>query len=1103
MKTLAPRLMAFCLCYLSLRATATTYYVDINSPSPTPPYTSWSTAATNIQDAVNQTTNGDLVFVNPGVYRPVKVTNAISIQGVAGPAATTIDGNNALQCISLAKIGATLTGFTLTHGNNSGVFCGSTAGIVISNCAIVANTAPLAGGGAYQGTLVNCTISQNFVTNYNAYGGGGAYDAVLINCIVISNSIYAGNGCGVNNCNVTNSLIADNYAILVNDNITTYDGGGAYEGNLDHCNIVGNSATSGGGTYNANMVDCIDYFNTASTTYGQAGSSNYLSGTISYTCTAPEYFSAANITNDPKLASPSHISLTSPCRGAGLASGSFGVDIDGNPWASPPSMGCFEPSPGSALGNLTVAISTPFTNWAPGYPLSLQANISGPVYSNVWNLGDGIVITNEAYVSHAWSATGTYPVTLTAYNDSYPTGVTATLPITIAVPSVFYVNLNSRSPVPPYINWAAAAINIQDAVNVATPGSLVLVTNGPTYTFGLNSYLSNTAAWYMGGGTNAPDGNFYRVVITNAITVESVNGPTTTYIWGWTPSSSDTRSVYLTNGATLNGFTLTNYSDNSQIWQISATSTNALITNCILTEYVTVNSGTFNNCSLAQSSSCNNSALNNCSLVGSSSAINSILNNCVISNNSGVLGGVLNDCLLVNNTNSGNIFGVDGGAAAAEPGYPLVLNNCLISNNATTGLSGSGGGVYNFPSDPYTNCILNNCVLSRNFANGGGGGAYAAELNNCQIVNNTSGSGGGAGGVQDGLLINCTLIGNSNAAAGDAVLSNCDLIANVDEISGNAGAANDCTLYQCRLSQNVGRSGGAASDSILNNCLIVSNLTRLNGNGGGVYYCQLTNCILADNVATNGGGAYEGTLANCTVIANTAVKGGGVYQTTADNCVLYYNSGGDFYPSSASYPLNFCCASLPVTNGIRNITAPPLFVNLAGGDYHLQSSSPCINSGNNAYVGAAAADLDGNPRIVGGTVDIGAFEYQVPTSVISYAYLQQYGLPIDGSVDFADLDGIGFNVYQDWIAGLNPTNPTSVLAMLTPVTTNTANGVTVTWQSVSGVLYFIQRSTNLAAQPPFSMIQNNITGQTNTTSYVDTSATNSLPYFYRVGVTAP
>jgi hypothetical protein len=186
-----------------------------------------------------------------------------------------------------------------------------------------------------------------------------------------------------------------------------------------------------------------------------------------------------------------------------------------------------------------------------------------------------------------------------------------------------------------------------------------------------------------------------------------------------------------------------------------------------------------------------------------------------------------------------------------------------------------------------------------------------------------------------------------------------------------------------------------------------------------------------------------------------------------------------------------------VNNGTGTITNAPLFANQAAGDFHLQSNSPCINSGNNAYV-TGADDFDGNPRIAGGTVDLGAYEYQTPASRISYAWLQQYGLPINTNTDAADPDGDSMNNWQEWQAGTNPTNVLSVLQMTTA--SNRPSGVLVQWQSVSARLYFLDCSTNLTADPAFFNIASNITGLAGTTSYTDATATNGGPYFYRVGV---
>jgi hypothetical protein len=240
-----------------------------------------------------------------------------------------------------------------------------------------------------------------------------------------------------------------------------------------------------------------------------------------------------------------------------------------------------------------------------------------------------------------------------------------------------------------------------------------------------------------------------------------------------------------------------------------------------------------------------------------------------------------------------------------------------------------------------------------------------------------------------------------------------------------------------------------------------------------------------------------GTLNNCTLTRNSAwYYGGGVSGSTLNNCIVYFNTATE----GANYnysTLNYCCTTPEPTNGFGNISLPPSFVNQATADLRLQSNSPCINSGQNAYV-FGNTDLDGNPRVVGGTVDMGAYEFQSPSSSISYAWLQRYRLARDGSADNADADGDGMNNWQEWLCGTDPTNALSALRLLTPVTTGT--NITVIWQSVAGVSYFLERSTDVTVPSAFTSVATNIAGQPDTTTYVDTNALGSRPLFYRVGV---
>jgi hypothetical protein len=357
--------------------------------------------------------------------------------------------------------------------------------------------------------------------------------------------------------------------------------------------------------------------------------------------------------------------------------------------------------------------------------------------------------------------------------------------------------------------------------------------------------------------------------------------------------------------------------------------------------------------------------------------------------------------------------------------------------------------------------------------NGGGTNQCAfltdgASLTGFTLTNGFPGYLSVGGGVQcasrNAFLTNCILTGNSaQGYDGD------------DGDGGYGGGACGGTLYNCTLSGNSALCGG------------------------GAYYSTLYNCTLTGNSAEYGGGAEECTLYNCTLTGNSATNGsGGAYYSTFYNCIAYFNTATNGANYDIYSTLNYCCTTPTPTNGIGNVTLPPLFVDYVNGNLRLQTNSPCINAGNNAYV-TSTTDLDGNPRTVSGTVDIGAYEYQGPGSVISYAWLQQYGLPTDGTADFAHADGDGMNNWQEWVCGTCPTNPLSALRLLSAAPAGT--NVTVAWESVARVNYFLERSANLAA--PFTFVATNIFGQPDTTTYEDSNATGAGPFYYRVGVNCP
>ena len=430
----------------------------------------------------------------------------------------------------------------------------------------------------------------------------------------------------------------------------------------------------------------------------------------------------------------------------------------------------------------------------------------------------------------------------------------------------------------------------------------------------------------------------------------------------------------------------------------------------------------------------------------------------------------------------------DGAVRCVYLGTNAVLSGFTLTNGHTStnedyGLR--GGGAWCESSSTMTNCII-----TGNSAFDSGGGVWSSAfglggtLYNCTLTGNSTDYAGsfGGGGSFGGTLYNCTLTGNSAASIG--------------------GGTCFSTLYNCTLSGNSANFGGGAA--------------------GGTLY----NCTLSDNSAEYGGGfipitfnvfgvVHLGALYSCTVTGNSADDGGGVYGAARlYNCVVYFNaasSGADyagesyveggaggstteFFPPTFDYS---CTMPMP-TNGMGNITNAPAFVDQLGGNLRLQSNSPCINAGNNTFV-TNLTDLDGHPRIVSGTVDMGAYEFQGSGSIISYAWLQQCELPMDGSADTADPDGDLMNSWQEWLAGTDPTNALSFFHIGASSKNSPAS---ISFLSSSNRTYTLWRMPTLAP-PDWTPVPGEQAIPGNGGPLTLSDPTNAPQQFYRVEVNLP
>lgn len=278
--------------------------------------------------------------------------------------------------------------------------------------------------------------------------------------------------------------------------------------------------------------------------------------------------------------------------------------------------------------------------------------------------------------------------------------------------------------------------------------------------------------------------------------------------------------------------------------------------------------------------------------------------------------------------------------------------------------------VNNLVSLTLTNSVLRQNTLTSNGFFGAGALSYS-----------------GSGSL---VLRNNVLTDNSTPREGGAVLVNGGLSI---VMTGN-------TFRQNSASQDAGLSIGTgfcgAAVAFTNN-VVADNFATTTGGGVAIgTNCNSSVTVTSNTIANNAGGNQGGGLSlrlqvetgvasvyNNIVTGNTALQGAQLYLDNdgdADGSpspIALFNN--DFAQGAGGV---FIRVPFPIPPSNLN-GLDPLFRDAVNGDYRLRPNSPVINQGSNAAPGLPQVDRVGNPRIVGGVVDMGAFEFVPDGSVTS------------------------------------------------------------------------------------------------------------------------
>lgn len=347
--------------------------------------------------------------------------------------------------------------------------------------------------------------------------------------------------------------------------------------------------------------------------------------------------------------------------------------------------------------------------------------------------------------------------------------------------------------------------------------------------------------------------------------------------------------------------------------------------------------------------------------------------------------------ITIKSSNGSKVTIIDGGHSNSVvtfdsgEGRKAILHGFTIqngeANNSATDFEGGGISISN--ASP---TITGNIVKHNNAVNGGGGIAvqFSSALVQGNLVENnfqTPGYSGGTGG--GGIAV--------NGAGSAQIIGN--TIQNNNWASSNGGgivllAAGTPTLKNNIIDGNVADSEGEGGGILIeseSNAVIVQNLVYNNsaGQGSGIFFNVpegysgpvFINNTIVGTASSQGSAVYASGFDDQVQFFNNLMvgpgKGSPVFcDSTSDKTPPTFTNNDAFSPKASG--LQGTCSAQASTNG--NISADPTFVSKT--NFQLKTGSPAINAGDNSAPDLPPLDLAGKTRVVGGNIDLGAYESQ-------------------------------------------------------------------------------------------------------------------------------